>query len=181
MLSVTISGLSGSGTTTVGKLVSKKINLPFISAGDVFRELAKKREMSIIDFVEYTRSHPNIDIEVDNRQIEIAKLKSVVLEGRLTGILASKNKIPSIKIWLEAPLEIRAQRVSCRENKTVTQTKKEILKRDRFDEERYQKIYDIDINDLSYYTKIIDTTKNKPDAISNFIVEIYKNAKSSSF
>lgn len=177
MLSITISGLAGSGTTTVGKLVSKKLRLPFVSAGDIFRELAREKNMSINEFVEYARLHPNIDIEVDNRQIELAKVKSVVLEGRLTGFLAVKNKIPSIKIWLDAPLDTRAYRVSFRENKSFEIVKKEILEREICDKERYKKIYNFDINDLSFYTKIIDTTKNKPEAIADFIVEIYKNAK----
>lgn len=177
MLSITISGLAGSGTTTVGKLVSKKLILPFISTGDIFRKIAEKKKMSIIEFVEYAGLHPNIDKEIDFRQIEIAKVKSVVLEGRLTGILLAKNKIPSIKIWLEAPLEVRAKRISGRENKTEEIVRKEILERDKCDMERYEKIYNIDINDISCYTKIIDTTKNLPEAISNFIVEVYNNAK----
>lgn len=176
MFIVTISGLSGSGTTTVGKLVSSKLNIPFISTGDIFRELAKEKGMSINEFVEFANSHPNIDREIDDRQIEIASVKSVVLEGRLAGILAFNNKILSIKIWLDAPLDVRAKRVTNREKKSLEIIKKEIHERDKSDLIRYNKIYNFDLNDFSYYTKIIDTTKNKPDEISDFIVEIYNNA-----
>ena len=43
-MKITIGGLPGSGTTTVSRILSEKLNLEWISAGKIFRELAKERE-----------------------------------------------------------------------------------------------------------------------------------------
>ena len=37
---ITIGGLAGTGTSTTAKTLSQEINIPFISAGDVFRQMA---------------------------------------------------------------------------------------------------------------------------------------------
>ena len=37
---ITIGGLAGSGTTTAAKVLSEKLNIPFISSGAIFREMA---------------------------------------------------------------------------------------------------------------------------------------------
>ncbi|MGZ7160844.1 MAG: AAA family ATPase, partial [Methanobacterium sp.] len=37
---ITISGLAGSGTTTATKVLSRKMGIPYISAGDIFRQMA---------------------------------------------------------------------------------------------------------------------------------------------
>ncbi len=47
---LTISGLPGSGTTTVSRILASHYDIEMISAGDVFRNLAKEHSMSLGEF-----------------------------------------------------------------------------------------------------------------------------------
>ncbi|WP_292351086.1 AAA family ATPase, partial [Methanomethylovorans sp. PtaU1.Bin093] len=49
---ITISGLPGSGTTTVSNLLSRHYEMEMISAGEVFRTLAKERGVTLAEFGE---------------------------------------------------------------------------------------------------------------------------------
>ena len=40
---ITIGGLAGTGTTTAAKVLSEKLDVPFVSAGSIFRDMAKER------------------------------------------------------------------------------------------------------------------------------------------
>ncbi len=39
---ITIGGLAGSGTTTAAKILSEKLHIPFLSAGEIFRQMAAR-------------------------------------------------------------------------------------------------------------------------------------------
>lgn len=47
---ITIGGLAGSGTTTAAEVLSNKLDIPYISAGSIFRDMAKERGMSVLEF-----------------------------------------------------------------------------------------------------------------------------------
>ena len=47
---ITIGGLAGTGTSTTAKTLSQEINIPFISAGDVFRQMAVENNMTLLEF-----------------------------------------------------------------------------------------------------------------------------------
>ena len=48
---ITIGGLAGTGTTTAAKVLSEKLDVPFVSAGSIFRDMAKERGMSVLSLV----------------------------------------------------------------------------------------------------------------------------------
>ena len=50
---ITIGGLAGTGTTTTAELLSEKLDIPYISAGFVFREMAAERGMSALELSEF--------------------------------------------------------------------------------------------------------------------------------
>ena len=43
---ITIGGLAGTGTTTTAEVLSEKLDVPYISAGFVFREMVAEKGMS---------------------------------------------------------------------------------------------------------------------------------------
>ncbi len=92
-MKITISGPPGSGTTTAAKIVAKKLGLKLISAGDVFRQLAAKKGMTVEEFSQYAEENPEIDRLIDHTQKEMAeKEKDVVVEGRLSGWFIKKRR-----------------------------------------------------------------------------------------
>ena len=80
------------------------------------------------------------------------------MEGRLSAYFVEAD----LKLWLMAPLDVRAQRISQRESKSVDVAKEEIKIREESEALRYLDIYDLMINTDSFdpesITKIILTT-----------------------
>ena len=81
--------------------------------------------MTLEEFGKYAEKNREIDKKLDARQIEILKKGDVILEGRLSGWLAYKNKIPALKVLIDADLDIRAGRIVNREQGRVEKRKKE--------------------------------------------------------
>lgn len=166
---ITIGGLAGSGTTTVAKILSEKMNVPYISAGDIFRQMAKEKGMDILEFSAFAENNVNVDQEIDKRQAAIAKEKdNLIVEGRLSAFFVDAH----LKIWFTAPLDVRARRICRRENKTFDVVKKEILTREESEAKRYEDIHDIDIKNLDLYDFIINTNRFKAENIADIILKV---------
>lgn len=168
---ITIGGLAGSGTTTAADVLSKKIDIPFISAGSIFRDMAKEKEMSLIEFSKYAEDNTAIDIELDKRQSEIAKnSENLIVEGRLSAYFVEAD----LRIWLLAPLDIRAQRVSNRESKSLEVVIEETIIREESEALRYLDIHNIDINNFDVYDLVLNTNRFNPDSIAEIILTTLK-------
>jgi cytidylate kinase len=153
---VTVSGLPGSGTTTLAEALSSRFDLEHVSSGDVFRAMARERGVTLAEFGRIAEEDPEIDREIDERQREIARERDdVVMEGRLSGWMVEDA---DLRVWLAAPLEVRAERVADREEQTVEEAHDEIEKRQNSESRRYREIHGIDIGDLSVYDLVIDTS-----------------------
>lgn len=168
---ITIGGLAGSGTTTAAEVLSKELNIPFISAGNIFRDMAKENDMSLLEFSKFAEDNIAIDIELDKRQAEIAKeSKNLIIEGRLSAFFIEAD----LKVWLTAPIDIRVNRIADRESKPEEIAKKEILTRENSEALRYLDIHNIDITNLDIYDLILNTDRFNPKSISKIILTTLK-------
>jgi len=174
MTVVTISGLPGSGTTTVARLLEKKTGITYVYSGDLFRKMARKHKMSLEDFGRYCENHKEVDEELDRYQLEILKKGNVILEGRISGWIAYRNHIESLKVMVEADLKTRVQRIINREKGEFKKRKHEIIKREKSEAFRYKKFYNIDVNDKSIYDLVIDSSDKTPEEIIRIIVKEIK-------
>lgn len=171
MVTITISGTPGSGKTTVARILEKKLGLGYVYSGQIFREFAKKYDMGLEEFGRYCEKNCEIDNELDKRQLEILRRGDIILDGRLAGWLAFKNKIQAFKILIDADLTTRAARIVSREEGNVKERKKEIIKRERSEAKRYKKYYDIDLHDKSIYDLMIDSGDKTPEEIVDIILK----------
>lgn len=171
MTTITISGLPGTGKTTVAQLLEKRLGLRYVYSGEIFRELAKKQGMSLEGFGAYCEEHREIDEKLDQFQLEVLRKGNVIVEGRISGWLAYRNNIPALKVLLETNIDVRAGRIVKREQGDAEKRKKEILKRERSEATRYKKYYDIDVNDTSIYDVIIDVSTKIPEEIAEIILQ----------
>lgn len=168
---ITISGLPGSGKTTVAEILAEKLKLRYISTGEIFRKMAEERKMKLNELGKLAEKDLNIDRELDKRQLELIKDGDVVFEGRLSGWLTAKNGLPSIKIWIDASLDIRARRIVQRENKKLEIVKEEIEAREGSEWKRYWDLYGIDLNDLSVYDMVINTELLSAEKVAEKILK----------
>ncbi len=164
---ITIGGLAGTGTTTAAKKVSKILDIPYISAGDVFRQLAVEHNMSLLEFSEFAEGNDEIDIALDKRQAKIAnEADNLIVEGRISAFFVDADYY----IWLTAPEEVRAERISEREDKSLETVIYEIRERSASEKKRYQEIHNIEIDDLSIYDLIINTSTFDEEKTADIIV-----------
>ena len=168
---ITIGGLAGIGTTTAVEILSKKLDIPYISAGSIFREMAKEKGMSVLEFSEFAEGNDDIDKEIDKRQAELAKSsKNLIIEGRLSAYFIDAD----LKVWLITPLDIRSERISVRESKTVDVAKEEIIIREKSEALRYLDIHNINIHNMDIYDLIINTDSFNPESLSEIILTTLK-------
>ncbi|KZX10886.1 cytidylate kinase [Methanobrevibacter oralis] len=168
---ITIGGLAGTGTTTAAEILSKKLDIPYISAGSIFREMAKEKGMSVLEFSEFAEGNDDIDKEIDKRQAELAKSsKNLIIEGRLSAYFIDAD----LKVWLITPFDIRSERISVRESKTVDVAKEEIIIREKSEALRYLDIHNINIHNMDIYDLIINTDSFNPESLSEIILTTLK-------
>ena len=168
---ITIGGVAGSGTTTAAEVLSQKLDIPYISAGSIFRDMAKEKGMSVLDFSDYAENNTDIDIEIDRRQAELAKnSENLIIEGRLSAYFIEAD----LRIWLNAPFELRAQRICKRESVTEEIAMREIKIREESEALRYLDIHNIDITNLDIYDLVINTGRFDPDSIAEIILTTLK-------
>lgn len=156
---ITISGLHGTGKSTIAKLIAEKLRIQYYSTGQVFRDLALEMNMSLEEFTKYTEENPDIDKKLDNKIIEIAQKGNIVIDSQLSGYIL--KTIADFKILLTCSLETRINRMSDRDNNSYEEKVKETILREKSELERFKRLYDIDLNDQEelnqLYDLIIDT------------------------
>ena len=155
---VTVSGPPGSGKSTTAGDLAERFDLEHVSGGDIFRQLAAERDLSLAEFNELAEADDEIDRALDRRLFEIARERDgLVLESRLAGWLAADYA--DFRFWLDAPLKVRAERVADREDKSTEVAIEETREREASESLRYQEYYDIDISDVSIYDLVVNTAR----------------------
>ncbi|MCL2880874.1 MAG: cytidylate kinase family protein [Treponema sp.] len=164
---IAISGKSGCGNTTIGKLTADMLGAKLINF--TFRSLAEEKKIDFLKVLELAENDSAWDREVDSRQVKLAmESDGCVLSSRLAIWLL---KDADLKVYLYARPEVRAQRIVMREGGILEAVAAFTNERDLNDHERYLKIYGIDNNDYRFADLIIDTDKYTPQQITGMIVD----------
>jgi cytidylate kinase len=179
-MKITISGLPGSGKSTVGKALAAKLKLKHLSAGDFMREMAKERGISLLDLSKIAEKDRSVDEEIDKRTVEFGHKKdNFVMDGRLAW-----HFIPdSIKVFLTVDLAEAAKRIfndfrpEEKENLTIEKVKENIERREKSEQLRYKQYYNIDYSDSKNYDIAVDTTKLSVAEVANIVAAFVKKQK----
>jgi predicted cytidylate kinase len=166
---ITISGTPGSGKTTVARLLSKRLGIEHIYAGDLYRREAESRGLTLEAFNRLAETDHSIDRALDQRMTEYARQGGVVLEGRLAAFQALEQKVDALKVYLTASDEVRAERVSQREGGDKHAVLRVNDERQSSDAKRYRAIYGFDLEDTSIYDLVLDTDHHSPNALADRI------------
>lgn len=168
---ITISGPPGSGKSTVCKMLSDRLGIECVISGMIFREMAKEQGLDLEEFGRLSQIQPRFDRLLDERMVRTAKEKNnVILEGRLTAHMLSRNGIRATKVFLHADIDTRAKRIAEREGIDVREAKGRILEREECEASRYRDFYEIDLSDKSLYDLVIDTTNLSPEQVVDIII-----------
>jgi cytidylate kinase len=167
-LLITVSGSPGSGVTTLCERLAETLDCGHVSGGEVFRRIADDRGLSLRELTAEASASGEIDRELDRRLQRIAREwagadKPFVLESRLAGWLAGDEA--DLRIWLDAPDEVRVERTRDREELGAEMRVREVL-----DESRYASRYGIDLNDRSIYDLTVNTARWSPEGTLGIVL-----------
>jgi CMP/dCMP kinase len=164
---VTVSGPPGSGTTTLARHLAKTHGFEMISAGEMFRQLARERGMTLAEFGTLAEKDVSIDAMIDARQKEVAAGRDrIVAEGRLSGWMVEDA---DVRIWLQAPVATRARRIAERDGTDEYTARELALQREECEYTRYLHYYGIDIHDLSRYDLVLNSDLWDPEALGAIV------------
>lgn len=153
---ITVSGPHGTGKSTYAARLARTLNLRHVSAGGLFRKLARERKASLEEFGQQALKDPSIDHLVDDMSFKEAEKGNVVLDGQLTGWVL-KDKA-DLRIYLTAPEPVRLERIAKRDKLTIVEATKQTQLRESVQQERYLKHYGFKVDDLSIYHLVLDTS-----------------------
>ncbi|MCX6745977.1 MAG: cytidylate kinase family protein [Candidatus Parcubacteria bacterium] len=174
---ITISGDPGSGKSTIAKELARKLSASGgkakrIYVGEIRREIARQKGLTLAELNSYAENHPETDVDID-KQIaakarQLAKKYPVIVEGRTQFYFIPE----SFKLYIKVSItegakriwqQIQSQKAKSARNEgkinSLAQVKKSIKKRVASDKKRYQKYYGIDHTKKSHYDYVIDTTR----------------------
>jgi predicted cytidylate kinase len=167
---ITISGTPGSGKTTVARLLTRRLGLPHVYAGDLYRAEADRRHLSLAEFNRLCERDHSIDRDLDARMAEYARQGGAVLEGRLAAFIARQEGVDALKVWLTASDETRARRVAEREHGDWRTILDDNRTRNQSDANRYRAIYGWDLADTSLYDLVLHSDDATPEALAEAIL-----------
>ncbi|MFO7711569.1 MAG: cytidylate kinase family protein [Candidatus Woesearchaeota archaeon] len=180
---ISISGTPGSGKSTVGKALAKRLDLKRYYIGGILREQAKRRGMTIQELLKKGETDPSIDKDIDEYQRSLGETENnFLIEGRTSFIM-----IPhSIKIYLKVDAHTAAERIyndtqerNEGESRDIEDVADKIRERMESDKKRYLQYYGTDAFDENNYDIVIDTTSLSPEEVIEEIIRRLEKLRSS--
>ena len=176
MVRITISGHPGSGTSTLVQLLSEEKGWSSLNGGELFRQEAKRRNMSLADFGQLCKE----DLEVDRQLDALLKEQMMrtdaespsIVESRLSGWWAYKLGLSAPRIWLEVDDVERAKRVQAREGGELNSIIEANEQRSKIDEQRFDELYGLLPQQKEPYTHIINASDLNPQEVLASVLDI---------
>ncbi len=178
-MKITISGTAASGKSSVAKLLAKRLGYKHFSMGDVQRDIAKKKGITITELGILESKDKTIDLEIDKHQAEIGEQNDDFV---LDSWLAAHFIPDAIKIFIDAEESVRAKRRFNHHRKeesfsSIEDARDDMRKRSAINQERWKRYYGFDFLDMDNYDYVIDGTDLDIEGVVNKILGLIKDGK----
>ena len=185
-LVICISGLSGTGKSTIGRELAKHYGLKYVSGGEALRE--KARELGYepsgpgwwegpegMKFMEERLKNPRFDREVDEWLLGLAREGHVVIDSWTIAWLL--KALGALKVCLYGSKDVRARRVAQRDGVPIEGALRALEEKEEKTRLIYERIYGFDLWDLSPFDLIVDTDNLSPDEVVKAIVAVVESMR----
>ena len=150
---VAVSGIPGVGKSSFIRMLQAELGFEVFSIGEWFKKQAREKGMDIADYMETVPEE--VHRYADTRLVvDEAGKGDRIIDARYSAFTVPKA---DVKIFLTAPFEVAAERLSNRKQKHCSA---EYVKR-RWEEESEiaRETYGFDLNDMSVYDFVFDTSR----------------------
>jgi cytidylate kinase len=162
---VCISGMAGTGKSTLAKKLAQKYKLKYYSGGDALKELAKDEGYNSssrgwwespegLSFLKKREKNLKFDKAVDDKLLEYAQQGNVLLDSWAMPWLLKTG----FKIWLVASEEKRAERIAKRNKIAIKEALQVLKEKEARTKAIYKKLYGFTLGeDFDPFNLILDT------------------------
>jgi cytidylate kinase len=162
---VCISGMAGTGKSTLAKKLAQKYKLKYYSGGDALKELAKDEGYNPssrgwwespegLSFLKKREKNLKFDKAVDDKLLEYAQQGNVLLDSWAMPWLLKTG----FKIWLVASEEKRAERIAKRDKIAVKKALQVLKEKEARTKAIYKKLYGFTLGeDFDPFNLVLDT------------------------
>jgi len=180
---ICISGMAGTGKSTLSKKLAEKYGLRYFSGGDVLKELAKQEGYDVsvqgwwessqgLHFLNERINDPKFDKAVDDKLLEYANQGNVLLDSWTMPWLLKEG----FKIWLEASFEKRAARVAVRDGMTVAEAFGFLQEKEARTKAIYKSLYGFVLGeDFEPFDFVLDTDNLSADEVFVVLCKVIDN------
>jgi len=170
---ICVSGMTGSGKSTVAKRLADKYGLDYLSGGNALKILAQEEGYNSdvtgwwetaegLRFLQQRMDDLAFDRRIDEKLLELAEQGNVVLDSWTMPWLLKGG----FKVWLEASPQVRAKRVTNRDSISIEEAVKALTEKDEQTRRIYKSLYGFDLgNDLSPFNLVLATDELNPDEV----------------
>ena len=175
---ITITGQTGSGVSTVVQRLADALEYRRFSAGGLFRNIARHRNITVEELNDYAIENSVIDREIDTLIRQLGEGSEIVLDARL-GYYWIHD---SFRVYLQIDPDTAAHRIyqDIEEGnrfeegaRTINQTIVSLQGQAESTRKRYLRDYGIDINNTKPFDLIIDTSGVPVEEVVNRIRKSY--------
>lgn len=168
-----ISGMTGSGKSTVAKRLAAKYELDYFSGGNALKNLAQDEGYNSqirgwwettqgLNFLQQRIRDSAFDKRIDKKLLELAEHGNIVLDSWTMPWLLTEG----FKIWLEASPQVRAKRVVKRDGISIEVAVTALKEKDIKTRQIYKSLYGFDLGqDLSPFDLVLATDELDPDEV----------------
>ena len=177
---VCISGMAGTGKSTLSKKIAEKYNLTYYSGGDALKALAAEEGYDSnspgwwespegLGFLETREKNLKYDKLVDNKLLEFAQQGNVLLDSWTVPWLINYG----FKIWLLASIDKRAERIAQRDKMVKSKALKVLKEKEARTKNIYKILYGFNLGeDFTPFNLVLDTEKLNAKEVFDILCKV---------
>jgi cytidylate kinase len=180
---ICISGMAGTGKSTLAKKLAQKYGLKYYSGGDALKALAAEKGCDVsnngwwespegLAFLRQRERDLQFDKAVDEKLLEYAQQGDVLLDSWTMAWLLKTG----FKIWLLASIEKRAERVAERDKMTAKDALQILKEKEDRTKAIYQKLYGFNLGeDYAPFNLVLDTDNLDAEEVFQVLCKVLDN------
>jgi len=179
---ITLSGKPGSGKSSTADRVAELLGYSRYSAGDLVRNIIRKRGLTLDEYNKMAVKNHNLDHEIDEELRELRNVEDIVIDSRLGFYWIPE----SFKVYLDLDMDVATARIfkdsvtnELREYNTGPDYSIEDVQRlvqARLDNEvrRFKTLYGVNPYSKGNFDLIINTSRHSPQTVALTVFDTFK-------